>query len=460
MAAAAAAPCVRAAEAPLKTVKSRKTARDPWKEYPVRTVDDLPGFQPAAKAPALTRYGGVVEPGLRQGGTGFFRPMRLNDRWYFTDPDGKRCIQPAVTTVTPGSSDKLRAALQDKYGDPARWAAETVKQLRGYGFVATGAWSNAPLLNAAPDRLPWYTTLSFIATFGKEKKLTVRQPGHTGFVNDAMPLFHPEFEPFCDKYASQLAATKDDPFLVGHFSDNETPASLESLPKFLALQADDPNRKATVAWLQTRKGTQAEPTTADLTAEDKDAFRGFLYERYLSVTTKAIRRHDPNHLCLGPRLWGPSVRSAGILQACGRHLDVIAVNLYNQWTPDPTMVELWRKEANKPWIITEYYVKGEDSGLPNTTGAGWLVPTQADRGLFYQNFTLALLETRDCIGWQWFKYQDNDPSDPKAELSNLDSNKGLYDIRYEVYAPLAAHMKAVNSQVYPLIDYFDRRRSA
>jgi hypothetical protein len=39
-------------------------------------------------------------------------------------------------------------------------------------------------------------------------------------------------------------------------------------------------------------------------------------------------------------------------------------------------------------MITEFYAKGEDSGMGNTGGAGWLVKTQKDRGTFYQNFIL------------------------------------------------------------------------
>lgn len=35
-----------------------------------------------------------------------------------------------------------------------------------------------------------------------------------------------------------------------------------------------------------------------------------------------------------------------------------------------------------------------DSGMDNTSGAGWVVRTQAERGAFYQSFTLALLKSK------------------------------------------------------------------
>jgi hypothetical protein len=132
------------------------------------------------------------------------------------------------------------------------------------------------------------------------------------------------------------------------------------------------------------------------------------------------------------------------------------MNVYGVWTPTADILDLWRKETGKPFIVTEFYVKGEDSGFANTTGAGWLVQTQKDRALFYQNFLLGMLESRICIGWDWFKYMDNDPEDLSTDPSNRDSNKGIVSVRYEPYRDLLAGMREFNRDLYPLIDYFDK----
>ena len=95
--------------------------------------------------------------------------------------------------------------------------------------------------------------------------------------------------------------------------------------------------------------------------------------------------------------------------------------------------------------------------MGNSSGAGWIVRTQKDRGLFYQNFNLALLESKNCVGWHYFKYQDNDPEMEGAELSNVDANKGIVNNDYNEYLPLLNLMKEVNLQVYELIDYFDNQ---
>ena len=52
------------------------------------------------------------------------------------------------------------------------------------------------------------------------------------------------------------------------------------------------------------------------------------WRRYLKGerTTAAIRKYDKNHLCLGPRLHGRSLRYPEVLRAAGKYLDVIATN--------------------------------------------------------------------------------------------------------------------------------------
>ena len=118
---------------------------------------------------------------------------------------------------------------------------------------------------------------------------------------------------------------------------------------------------------------------------------------------------------------------------------------------------MWERESGRPSLITEWYAKGMDSGLANTTGAGWLVKTQQDRGRFYQNFALALLQSKGCVGWHWFKYIDNDPAAARVDPSNMDANKGIVNNRYVPYTPLLEAMKQLNQRAYSLAEYFGRQ---
>jgi len=249
---------------------------------------------------------------------------------------------------------------------------------------------------------------------------------------------------------------RDDPWLLGHFSDNELPFPADALDRSLQrLRPSDPGRQAAQRWLDARKGRPA--TRADITAEDREEFRGYMAETYFRITTSAMRRYDPNHLLLGSRLHLSVPDSEPVMRAAGRYLDAVAVNHYGTWAPDLGRLRAWEARSGRPVLISEWYVKAADSGLRNTSGAGWIVRTQRDRGLFYQNFALALLESRVCVGWHWFRYMDNDPASPDADPSNRDGNKGIVTIRYEEYKPLLEEMRELNNQVYSLAAYFDGR---
>ncbi len=63
---------------------------------------------------------------------------------------------------------------------------------------------------------------------------------------------------------------------------------------------------------------------------------------------------------------------------------------------------------------------------------------------------------KNCVGWNWFRYMDNDPTDATADESNNDSNKGLVNNYYDYYKPLTSHMQALNRNRYNLIRYFDQ----
>lgn len=461
-----AAAALHAADPLPATVKVKRNVKDAeWTEYPPRTPEFLPGFSDRAFAqPALDRWGGRTD--RKADRTGFFHVKKVGDRWWLVDPDGGLFLHVGVAAVDPGKTPTNRAALAETFGTREKWADRATHDLRELGFNGAGAWSDAALLRGAAGERLVYTVIGnagapggtsaggFMSSFGKKLRATKPGVGHTAYPKDCLPVFHPEFPAHCEEFARPLAALKDDPYLLGYFSDNELP--YPRLENYLALPPDDlvmgSSYAAAKSWLEARRGKDAAPTQ-----EDKDAWTEHVYDRYLAVTTAAIRKADPHHMCLGPRFYGPEKANPGAFRAAGRYLDAIGVNLYFVWSPKAADVQRWTEWSSKPVIITEWYAKGMDSGFPNTSGAGWTVPTQRDRALFYETFTLGLLEAKTCVGWHWFKYMDNDPTDLTAEASNRDSNKGMVTNRYVPYAPLLEGMQSVNRRVYALADYFDRR---
>lgn len=160
---------------------------------------------------------------------------------------------------------------------------------------------------------------------------------------------------------------------------------------------------------------------------------------------------------IGARFYSSEKNQPAFMKTAGKYLDIVSNNYYGKWTPDKTDMENWESWTGRPFIITEYYTKGEDSGMGNTSGAGWIVRTQKDRGLFYQNYNLALMESKNCVGWHYFKYQDNDPTATGVDPSNVDSNKGIVNNDYEVWKPMMEKMNQLNNQVYNIIDFFDAK---
>ena len=432
-----------------------EAATKPGKSFsakPTRTLADLPALP--VDAP-LDRFGGLESK--QEKATGFFRIEKIDGRWWLIDPDGARFISRAMNSVTPVATKGGRESLKKTFFDEPGWAAKTTASLRAAGFNGTGAWSDHDLLRKVDPPLTECRLWSFMSTYGKKRGGTFMQAGHVGYPNDCPFIFDPEFVTFCDEQAAQLDAGKDDPWLLGHFCDNEMPWSRKFLENYLELPEADPGHRAAKAWFAERQRGKA---AAKITDADRIAFLEFAMDTYLGTVAAAIRKHAPNHLFLGVRLHEPVFDLPEVYRAAGRHCDIVSVNYYRAWTPDREQMAMWARESKKPFMVTEHYAKGVDSGMANTGGAGWLVKTQQDRGRFYQNFALGLLESRHCVGWHWHRYADNDPDDKKVDPSNRDSNKGIVSARYEPWTPLIAEMTAFNQRVYGIIDVLDSGPSA
>lgn len=436
-----------------RTVEVASKPGGKWTARETRSLADALRESALSPDEKLSRFGGLAS--RQEKATGFFHTAKISGRWWLVDPEGCLFLHRAVNSVSMLRPAAAQAAWKKQFASESEWAEKTTELLRSHGFNGLGAWSDTDQLRAVSHPLAYTRIWNFMSSYGKKRGGTYQKAGHTGYPGDCLFVFDPAFETFCDEHARQLAKDKDDPYLLGHFSDNELPFREDALKRYLALPASDHGHQAALQWLRARHGKEAE--AKDIKAADLSAFLEFMAERYFRIVGAAIKRHDPNHLYLGSRFHGSALRLPELFRAAGKHVDVVSVNYYHGWTPDPKRMEMWAKEAGKPFLITEWYAKAEDSGMANNSGAGWLVKTQRDRGLFYENFSLGLLASKDCVGWHWFKYIDNDPTDVRADPSNKDSNKGILNNRYEPYTPLLDSMKALNQRSYALIDHFAKQ---
>ncbi|RZK38711.1 MAG: agarase [Pedobacter sp.] len=426
----------------------------PYREVSTRTVSSLSGFK--AKKVKTSLYGGRADK--KDKATGFYYTKKINGRWWAIDPQGHYFIHNAVNAVSMGNSDRNKSAFASRYGTEKEWITKTQEMLYDYGFNGSGSWSNTRVITQSPLQktkpLAYTINLDIMSAYGDKRGGTYALPGHKGYPNNVIFVFDPAFEEFANEFTKKLAANKNDPNLYGYFSDNEMPLGIKNLDGYLTLpNKQDPGYLAAKKWIDER-GVKAE----SITDIDRLAFLSVVADKYFSIVAKAIKKNDPNHMYLGCRFHGQQGNFAELWKAAGKYVDAISMNYYNAWTPDQKLMAKWEAWSGRPFMITEWYVKADDSGLENTAGAGWVVKTQADRGLFYQNFTLGLLESKNCVGWHWFKYMDNDPTQKGAELSNTNANKGMIDNNYDLYMPLVDKMKELNLQMYPLADFFDAKK--
>lgn len=456
----------------ISTTDKPKASRS-WKKIKTRVLANVVGFTPDETIDTYkkktNKYGSSLEL-PRQAATGRFYVTKIGPRWWFVDPEGYLHHQRAVTSLRYGSSERNAAAFQQRFGgDDARWLYVTQTELANVGIHGTGAfctdtYQKIQAHNAAHPDAPLMLCPSFGFIGAAAKALDGTNLNSTNAKIGA--VLHPNWENWVKDYAkTTLANYIGDPNVVGIFSDNEIPFGGSSngrenyiLYKLLNLPADHFGHKAAQEWVD-KNYPQMAPDYSNMWWSVNLNFTQFLAEKYYKGVSQAIKAADPQMLYLGTRLHG-EYKTEPIVTAAGKYCDVVSINYYGNWTPEIHVngrVSEWEKWSGKPFLVTEFYTKGiDDSDLNNESGAGFAVRNQAARAYAYQNFTLGLLQATNCVGWHWFKYQDDDGSDN----SNKPANKGLYDNSYQMFPYLGRYMKNINIHVYDLINFFDTLEDA
>ncbi len=450
-------------------------------------LDDLGKYSDYDTVYPMDIYGGWMDPHMRQEATGFFYSTKIGDRWYVIDPLGYPCYIRGLSSIGVNylGSPNQKAAAIEIYGSEEKFAIATVRWVKDeLGFNVSGTNS---AIAKVEERMMIQRTLGFAGAYGSSIGVNSSNGGSTHFSeNNTMPVFDPGFVTFADEKAQEAIPDKDNPYIIGYTTDNELPMDANMLTNYLTI---DPNKEVNyysyaAAWTWLVKMTGEEnPTQADIDKDLMELFMGFVWDRYYNVVTTAFRKYDPNHMMMGTRFLTSVRTHPWVLRFASQYLDLMTINWYGQWEPSANDLYELCKNLDLPLMVTEFYTKAmENDGsfddpndpLKNTRGAGWIVRTQQDRGDFYQNFTLRLIECKNMVGWHWHQYLDDDDSPeviykggkPDAtgqnwkDQSNIDANKGVVNNWHQPYEELCEAMAEINLNVYRLAQHFDAKYAA
>ena len=387
---------------------------------------------------------------------GFFRAANRNGVWWIIDPRDVPVLSVGVDNISY-ESDRVKGSgacpycevLEKIYPDRNAWGLEALARIRQWGFNTIGAWSDPILWTHG---VPYTVILDIAERAGANWQ--ERQPAD---------YFDERFVKAAAEVAEKVCRPRSaDHMLLGYFSDNELrwgpdwggketllemylklPAGAAGRRKagaFLGEQYGNDLAKFNQAWGVTAASFEDVPAPAaagEAYKADSAQFLAILAERYFEVCERAIHAADPNHLYLGARFAGLPPPSA---LGAARHADVVSINVY-AFDPRPA-IETVFKATGRPVMVTEFAFRAENSGLPNTRGAGPKVPDQAARAKAYADYVTRLESRPEAVGYHWLEWV-NEPKEGRFDGEN--SNYGLVDIEDHPYPEFVEAVKKANA---------------
>jgi hypothetical protein len=391
------------------------------------------------------QYGGYKSTKTKA--TGFFRVEKLNDRWWFVDPDGHLFFSTGADSTSPWMGtrtegrDGVFAALPPRelrapgyranqgrlasfytwnlarrfgtnYAEP--WADLTLRRMDAWGFNTIANWSD-PRLWAA-KRKPYVVMLR---GWGIDAGSYLGMPD----------VFSEDFPKKADAAAAeQCAPRKDDPWLLGYFVANEPPWPGRETQIAAAILGGPTNA--------IQRELKAFLGDADTPARRRE-FVNRCVEKFLEVVNAAIRRHDPNHLNLGLRFGN---RPSEEMLRASRGFDVFSMNSYATEVNRQTL-EMAYRITEKPILIGEFHF-----GTPGRGLAAGLVQcaSQEERGVAYRYYVEQAAAHPAVVGAHWFEWSD-EPNTGRFDGENY--NIGLIDVTDRPYTELVEAAKVTHARL-------------
>lgn len=412
------------------------------------------------------KYGGWTKVRGKQK-TKYFHVEQLDGKYWLVDPDGYAFLSKGVGHVIwAGDSSRslgyspYEKNIKAKYGAAFKelWVKTTLNRLKSFGFNSLGAWSCEEI---KAQNVPFANVIGFAAA-----------DGASWLEGTFTDVFSEHFLETADKVAKERCKSlADNPYLIGYFTDNELKwnnpwfdISKSLLDFYLTLPEEAAGKKELVNFLKLRytgitglnnswgtnfagfddilkiKALNKEKKFIGNIEKDSKSFLSRVAVQYFKVCSEAIKRYDPNHLNLGCRFCFQAPDE--VVEAMKDYVDAVSYNYYD-WSPCAALARKMYEITGKPIILTEFSFKANDSGLPNTKGAGKPVDSQEDRAAYYDYFVTTLIKQPYMIGYHWFQYIDQPEGGREGDGEN--SNYGVVDVNDEPWKLLTQKMTEINA---------------
>src|SRR6266566_7471996 len=381
---------------------------------------------------------------------------------WLVKPNGDRFFSFGVCCVDMGASrekfdpDNPGYGAWQHYPDSNRWAEATLKRLKSWRFTTIGGWSDFRSLSQCRDMDVAFAPVLHIGS-------TAGAPW--------WDMWDPKIIDRMDQVArEQILALRDDPRLIGYYSDNEVGWWNAILFKMTLEQAPTSGQRRRLIellrqtyrneWSELLRDFEPAPGVENWEALEQHGmlflrpggngigaerrFLEMLAERYYSLVHGLIRKYDRRALILGDRY--QSFYYPEVARACARHVDAVSSNLNASWNDGSFArfyLETLHRLTGKPVLIGEFYMSAREnrSGNMNNRGVYPVVATQKQRAFGFRNTLQALLKRPYVIGADWFQYYD-EPTHGRYDGENF--NFGLVDIHDRPYEPLTSTAGALD----------------
>ena len=442
---------------------------------------------------SFDRFGGWKDgPQLKP--SKFFRTEKIDDKWWFVNPDGRLFWSHGIDSVSTrfgatGIADREEYFLN--LPDPGNVLAQFYSQSSwAFGFYAnrtpfkTYNFHNANLFRKYGEQ--WRQEFADVAhvrlrswgmnTLGSWADADLCQQRRTPYVAfvhvDKGPVlvgaqkmwtqFHDVFDPgFREAIAHGIASCQHahgDPWCIGYYVDNELywGSDLDLAKWTLAGPADQIAKHELIEDLQTKYvtidelnaawGTEHESwgglllstQTPDLEKAGSDlrAFTKRFSETYFRTVDEELAKAAPGQLYLGCRfIWD---NPTAIRAACD-FCDVVSFNRYlysveHMGLPDG---------EDKPLIIGEFHFGAMDRGMfhPSKVPAR----NQQHRADCYRNYVGGALRNPLLVGTHWFEYT-SEPTAGRGDGENY--QVGFVDCCDTPYTEIIQAAREIGKQMY------------